>query len=313
MPPVISVQALSKSFGRYSILEDCSLEISEGEVYGLVGLNGAGKTTLIRLLLGVLKADRGVLSVLGGDPWSHDASLHRRMGVVLEHDGFWGNLTFEQNMKIFAAAKGIAWKDAARYMEEHWSRTSLYKNKKAVKFISRGQRMQCALCRAFLGWPSVYFFDEPAVALDVDAYDHFKNLVAAARGRGAAFLISSHQLNAIDDLCDRAGMLHDKRLAELPRGAGGRNGGELWSIEADQKAEWAEVIKSVCGSEPSWNNGEWRFEVQDSARAIPAVIKRLVEAGCGIHKAAPVQNEFSETIRNEYRRKAAPDSGGRAP
>jgi ABC-2 type transport system ATP-binding protein len=313
MLPVISVLGLSKSFGRYSILEDISLEINEGEVYGLVGLNGAGKTTLIRLLLGVLKPLRGTISVLGGDPWAHDASLHRRTGVVLENDGFWGNLTFEQNMKIFAAAKGIAWKDGARYIEEHWSLTNLYKNKKAVKFFSRGQRMQCALCRAFLGWPAAYFFDEPAVALDVDAYDHFKKLVAAARDRGAAFCISSHQLNAIDDLCGRAGMLHDKKLAELTRGTGRQDGNEPWTIAADRKTEWAAIIGSVCGTEPRWENGEWRFAVQNAAEKIPSLIRRLVEAGCAVRKAAPVQNEFSEAIRNEYRRKTGPDSGGRAP
>ena len=94
MPPEISVSGLAKSFGKYSILEDSSFEINAGEVYGLVGLNGAGKTTLIRLLLGVLKADRGLISVLNKDPWSHDASLHQRMGVVLEHDGFSGKPLF---------------------------------------------------------------------------------------------------------------------------------------------------------------------------------------------------------------------------
>jgi len=308
MPPVISVSGLSKSFGNYSILEDLSLEINEGEVYGLVGLNGAGKTTLIRLLLGVLKPDQGVLSVLGKNPWSHDPSLHRRMGVVLEHDGFWGNLTFEQNMKIFAAAKGVDWKEACEYIDEFWGRTTLYKNKKAVKFFSRGQRMQCALCRAFLGWPSVCFFDEPAVALDVGAYDHFSALAKRARGNGSAVVISSHQLNAIDDLADRVGMLHDKRLAELSRGTGR---GELWSIGADQNTAWVAIIKELCGCDPNYCGGEWRFEVSDPAKTIPMLIKRLVEKDCRISKVAPVQNEFSETIRNEYRRKTGPDSRGR--
>jgi ABC-type multidrug transport system ATPase subunit len=306
MSPVISVSGLSKAFGEYSILENLSLEINAGEVYGLVGLNGAGKTTLIRLLIGVLKADRGALSVLGTNPWSHDASLYRRIGVVLEHDGFWGNLTFEQNMKIFAAAKGVGWKEACSYVDEFWGRTTLYKNKKAVKYFSRGQRMQCALCRAFLGWPSVCFFDEPAVALDVDAYDHFTALVKRARDNGSAVIISSHQLDAIDDLAGRVGMLHDKQLAELSRGT---TRGERWSIGADRNTAWAAIIKEISGCDPDYAVGEWRFDVSDPSKTIPALIARLVGEGCRICKAAPVQNEFSETIRNEYRRKAAPDSG----
>ncbi|MBN2188317.1 MAG: ABC transporter ATP-binding protein [Chitinispirillaceae bacterium] len=298
MPSAISVSGLSKSFGRYSILDDCSLEIGEGEVYGLVGLNGAGKTTLIRLLAGVLKADRGALSVLGRDPWSHEASFYRRAGIVLEHDGFWGNLDFRRNMRIFAAAKGVAWSDARRYLEEFWGGTDICRSRKAVKFFSRGMRMQCALCRAFLGWPSVYFFDEPAIALDVGAYDHFAALVRRARGNGAAVIISSHQLNAIDDLAGRAGMLRGRKLTELLRGTGR---GEVWSVGADRNAAWAAVIKEVCGSEPSWDNGEWRFEVTDPQVAVPVLVRRLVEAGCSIGRAAPLQNDFSEVIRREYR------------
>jgi ABC-type multidrug transport system ATPase subunit len=309
MPSVINAQGVSKSFGKYSILEDLCLTINEGEVYGLVGLNGAGKTTLIRVLLGVLRPDRGALSVLGSDPWGHDAGLYRRMGVVLEHDGFWGNLSFEQNMKIFAAAKGIAWNAAAAYIEESWSGTGLYKNKKAVKYFSRGQRMQCALCRAFLGRPSLYFFDEPAVALDVDAYNHFRDLVASARGHGAAFLISSHQLDAIDDLADRVGMLHDKRLTELQYLTEGLSGRETWSIEADRKAEWSAIITDVCGSEPLWCDGLWRFEVTEAPVTIPLLIRQLVGAGCSVRKVAPVQDEFSERIRSEYRRLSTLDEG----
>jgi ABC-type multidrug transport system ATPase subunit len=309
MSPVIDVRGLSKAFGKYLVLEDLSLQISAGEIYGLVGLNGAGKTTLIRLLLGVLKPDRGALSVLGRDPWLHDASLYRHMGVVLEHDGFWGNCTFKQNMKIFAAAKGVAWADAAHYIEEFWGGANLYKNKKAVKYFSRGQRMQCALCRAFLGQPSVYLFDEPAVALDVGAYDRFAALVKRARDNGSAIVISSHHLEAIDDLAGRVGMLHDKRLAELPQTAEG-GGGELWSLGADRNAAWAAVIRSVCKGDPTWSNGEWRFEALPAS--IPELVKRLVEAGCRVGKVAPCGSGFSATIRREYREKAA-QNGRAAP
>jgi ABC-2 type transport system ATP-binding protein len=313
MSPAISVSGLSKSFGGYSILENLSLEINAGEVYGLVGLNGAGKTTLIRLFAGVLRADRGALAVLGNNPWSHDEALYRRMGVVLEHDGFWGNLDFRQNMKIFAAAKGIAWNDARKYLDEFWNGTDIYGSTKAVNFFSRGMRMQCALCRAFLGWPSVYFFDEPAVALDVGAYDHFAALVRRARDGGAAVLVSSHQLDAIDDLAGRAGMLRDKRLTELSRGTGR---GEWWSLGADRNAAWAAVIAELCGCAPVYGDHEWRFEVADPAATIPLIISRLAGQGCSIRKVAPRAAGFSEVIRREYRDTSAPDSApdkGAAP
>ncbi len=307
MSPVISANNLVKSFGKHTILDGCSFAIEEGEAYGLVGLNGAGKTTLIRLLLGVLRADSGEVEVFGENPWRHDAALHRRMGVVLDHDGMWGNLTIDQNMKIFAAAKGIGWNECKAYMEEYWSRTGIYNNRKAVKFFSRGQRMQCALCRAFLGWPALYFFDEPSVALDVDAYEHFSRLVRTARERGASLLISSHQLDAIDDLADRVGMLRDKRLIELE--GKGLQGDRLWAVAADDNPQWGAIIGEQCGGTPVYSGGEWRFETNNAGSDIPAIVKRLAGEGCAIGKVAPVAQDFSVTIRNEYRRRAAEDPG----
>jgi ABC-type multidrug transport system ATPase subunit len=228
---IIKADRVAKSFSHLTILENVCFEVNQGDRYGLVGLNGAGKTTLIRLLLGVLKPSRGTLSVLGIDPWFHDPAQLQRMGVVLEHDGFWGNLTFDQNMRIFAEAKGIARNQAMAYIDQYWSTTSLYRNKKPVKLFSRGQRMLCAIARAFMGWPKVYFFDEPAVALDVGAYDHFRGLVKTATSQGATFFISSHQLEAIDDLCDRVGMLRNRCITELDLGAQ-NNGKEQWALGA---------------------------------------------------------------------------------
>jgi ABC-type multidrug transport system ATPase subunit len=188
-------------------------------------------------------------------------------------------------------------------MEEYWGRTNIYNNRKAVKFFSRGQRMQSALCRAFLGWPDLYFFDEPAVALDVDAYEHFKGLVMVARKKGASFLISSHQLDAIDDFADRVGMLREKRLVELARKAEHGNG--LWLLETDDNPRWAAIIREQCGGAPAFTEGGWQFESTRAETDIPALIRRLAGEGCAIHKVAPVFQDFSVTIRNEYRRKAA--------
>jgi ABC-2 type transport system ATP-binding protein len=303
---VITIDALSKSFGKHLILDNLSLSVGQGERYGLVGLNGAGKTTLIRLLLGVLEPTQGALSVLGCDPWLHEAALFRRMGVVLEHDGFWGNLTFEQNMKIFAGARGIAWKETQSYLEERWGNTTLFRNPKPVKQFSRGQRMQCALARAFLGNPQLFFFDEPAVALDVDAYEHFKTLVLAAGERGATFLISSHQLDAIDDLCNRVGILRERCITELEE-SGGARGQERWSLEADGKPEWGAILREMCGNEPCWRKGVWEFNAAGCASTIPQLIRRLVLAGCDIRRVAPVHGSFGDAIRDEYRKKSLAD------
>ena len=307
--PLIDVKNLSKSFGKNRILENLSMEVKPGEVFGLVGLNGAGKTTLIRLLLGVLRATEGTITVLNRNPWSHDAALHRRMGVVLENDGFCGNLTFYENMRIFGDAKRVRRKDFENYLEEHWRDTDIRASKKPVKYFSRGQHVQCALCRAFLGWPDVYLLDEPVVALDVGAYDHFTKLVRHASSRGAAFVVSSHQLDAIDELCSDVGMLRNKTVSRLPKVSVGSDIAKPWEIGADYSETWGAIIEEVCGTPAAYEDHCWRFGVVSADETIPRLVKRLVEAGCAVRRVHPTGQSFSMAIKNEYLKKTA-SSGG---
>jgi ABC-type multidrug transport system ATPase subunit len=220
MSRMLQVKNLSRSFGDVSVLKDISLQLEGGAVYGLVGLNGAGKTTFIRVLLGLLRKGGGSVEVAGFDPWRHQPEFYRLVGVALESDGFFGNLTVRENLRIFAQARGIPPEGADRYFEEHWGGTDIFRLAKKIKFLSRGQRVQCGLCRAFLGWPRALFFDEPTVSLDFLAYEHFKKMVREAKSRGAALLISSHQLEVIDDLCDRVGLLRNGYLEEICKGSG---------------------------------------------------------------------------------------------
>ena len=115
-PAIIRCENLLKQFGRHVVIEDCSFDITQGSIFGLVGLNGAGKTTLIRVLLGLLKPSGGAVSVLGHVPWDHPESLYQRTGVVLENDGFSGNMTVRDNLRIFAAAKGLTWESVEAYV-----------------------------------------------------------------------------------------------------------------------------------------------------------------------------------------------------
>jgi len=266
--PVIDVKNLNRSFGKNPILKNISLQVEEGCIYGLVGLNGTGKTTLIRILLGLIRKDGGSAAVGGFDPWRHQAEYYRTVGVALESDGFCGNLGVRDNLRLFAAAKGIAWSDAEKYFEEYWGQTDIFTARRKVKFLSRGQRVQCGLCRAFLGWPKVFFFDEPAVSLDIRAYGHFKRMAREARTRGAAILISSHQLETIDDLCDRAGLLTDGEINEIGKGK--------------SQAEWTVTFT---------NNGA----------DIQSIVDVLIKAGCGVSEVRQSGIDFSDAIRTMYR------------
>jgi ABC-type multidrug transport system ATPase subunit len=292
---IIDVTNLRRSFGKSQVLRDVSLRVGSGSVYGLVGLNGAGKTTLIRALLGLIRRDGGSVSVCGFDPWRHEPEFYRTAGATLESDGFCGNLGVRDNLRVFAAAKGIPWGEAERYFGEYWGGTDIYGSNRKVKYLSRGQRTQCGLARAFLGWPKVYFFDEPVVSLDIKAYGHFKSMVREAKSRGAAALISSHQLETIDELCDRAGLLRDGAIEELDWG-GGR---ARWLVRADGAGDWGRVVANNGGVDIAVNGDEWMFSIDDEA-GIPAVVAALVGAGCGVCEVRRADVGFSGVVKNIY-------------
>lgn len=286
----VEVDCLYKSFGVRTVFENACVRIEAGSVFGLVGLNGSGKTTFIRLLLGLLRPDRGSVRVQAQDPWLHKAEYYRSCGVILEHDGFAGNLTVRRNLRLFADARQIPWDTVERYVEEHWTGTFIYDELRGrntrVKHLSRGQKMQCGICRAFLPTPSVFFFDEPTVALDVDAIDHFYSLVNHVRSRGATVIISSHQLPAIEELCDRVGMLHGRGISMLTPEAG-RLHNAPWLVRCGGAEEYRAIIENVAGFPANYVNGCWHFSVTEGESAIPNIVSALVGAGCEIAEVRP--------------------------
>ncbi|MBD3421532.1 MAG: ATP-binding cassette domain-containing protein [Chitinivibrionales bacterium] len=297
--PAIYLDNVSKAFGAQTVLKGISLSLSPGSVYGLVGLNGAGKTTLIRIILGLLKSSSGAVSVLGHDPWKHEPELYRQTGVMLESDGFSGNLTFHRNMQIFAAAKGLAPREALDYLAQFRQSTELVDSRKKVKYFSRGQKMQCAMARAFLGWPHLCLFDEPVAALDVDAYDHFCRLVTRACERGAAIIISSHQLDAIEDLCDSVGILQDTHLKPLEN-HDVHSSGRLWKIKADFSPQLESRIKAYASDEIVYKDECWFFSLREPKLQIPALIRELINTGESLYEVSPVADSIRTRIRKIY-------------
>src|SRR5216683_2455828 len=191
MAPAIVVSGLVKNFGTTRALNGLDLKVETGEVYGFLGPNGAGKTTTIRILLGLLRADAGTVSLLGGDPWRDAVALHRRIAYVPGDVTLWPNLTGLQAIDFLARLRGNG--ADTRRRDQLIERFELDPHKKARTY-SKGNRQKVALVAAFSTNAELYILDEPTSGLDPLMERAFETCVEEVAERGAAVLLSSHIL-----------------------------------------------------------------------------------------------------------------------
>jgi ABC-2 type transport system ATP-binding protein len=210
MTTAISVTGLCKSFGHVRALDDLDLSVESGEVHGFLGPNGAGKSTTIRVLLGLLRADSGAATLLGGDPWREATGLHRRLAYVPGDVNLWPSLTGGEAIDLLGSLRGgLDPKRRADLLE----RFDLDPKKKARTY-SKGNRQKVALVAAFASDVELLILDEPTSGLDPLMDEVFRECVADARRRGRTVLLSSHILSEVEALCDRVSIIRDGHTVE---------------------------------------------------------------------------------------------------
>ncbi|AGM05868.1 ABC transporter ATP-binding protein [Amycolatopsis keratiniphila] len=210
--PHAAVQAtgLSKRFGRTLAVDDLSLSVPPGEVFGFLGPNGAGKSTTIRLLLGFLRPSAGTATVFGV-PAADVRQAHRTLGYVPGDVALWPDLTGGEILELLArVGPGID----PGYRAELVRRFEVDLGKPA-KAYSTGNRQKVALVAAFASRAPLLVMDEPTSGLDPLMEQVFRRCVAEARERGQTVFLSSHQLAEVEAVCDRVGILRAGRLVEI--------------------------------------------------------------------------------------------------
>ncbi|RKE21742.1 ABC transporter ATP-binding protein [Streptomyces sp. TLI_171] len=210
MTTAISVSGLVKTFGRTRALDGLDLTVEQGEVHGFLGPNGSGKSTTIRVLLGLLRADSGAVTLLGGDPWHDAVPLHRRLAYVPGDVTLWRNLSGGEAIDLLARLRGGL--DPAR-RAALLERFELDPTKKGRSY-SKGNRQKVALVAAFASDVDLLILDEPTSGLDPLMEEVFRECVAEARDRGATVLLSSHILSEVEALCDRVSIIRAGRTVE---------------------------------------------------------------------------------------------------
>jgi ABC-2 type transport system ATP-binding protein len=210
---VISAQAITGRFGDRVAVENVSFEVTRGEVFGLLGPNGAGKTTTLRMLGGLILPSEGSVAIDGRPFTRHgSAALRARIGFLTETPGLWDNLTVVDNLAIYARLFGIARPDlaVARVLRlfELWDRRA-----DQVALLSKGMKQKLALARALVHDPDVILLDEPTANLDPHASRAVRDLLRELRSSGRAVVISTHNLDEVERLADRVGLVSRTLIA----------------------------------------------------------------------------------------------------
>jgi len=218
----VEVAGVSKSFGPLKALDDVSLEVRGGEVYGLLGPNGSGKTTLIRMLVGLVLPDSGSVTVLGTR--MPEIGVLGRIGYMTQAAALYPDLSVLENVTFFAAINGATSgvEEALRFVEL-WDRRD-----SPVVDLSGGMRQRASLACAIVHKPSLLLLDEPTVGIDpqlrVQFWDSFREMTR----QGVSIVVSSHVMDEAER-CDRLGMMLFGKLlavgtvAELKEKAGAAN------------------------------------------------------------------------------------------
>jgi ABC-2 type transport system ATP-binding protein len=199
--PTVSVAHISKRFGNIEAVKDVSFEVNPGEIFGLLGPNGSGKTTTIRIILDIYRQDSGSVSILNG-PMSEAKKNH--VGYLPEERGLYQDVQVERCLSYLATLKGMTQDQIAAKLPTYLEKFDLtgYKKKK-MKELSKGMQQKAQLIATLIHDPQVIIIDEPFSSLDPVNTQLVKDILREQREAGKTIIMSTHQMNQVETLCDR--------------------------------------------------------------------------------------------------------------
>lgn len=213
MNSYIIVEGLYKSFGKQTVLENVNFKVKKGEIVGLLGPNGAGKTTFIRILNGVIKPEKGSISLNGMDPASGGDEIRKISGIVTESAGLYHQMSGKENLELFAELYEVTDKKRVAELLELFDLKE-HQDKPVGKY-STGMKKRLALAKALLHKPDILFLDEPTNGLDPDGIQMVLSyLKKYNQETGTTIIICSHVLHQLETICDSFAFIENGAIAE---------------------------------------------------------------------------------------------------
>ena len=206
--PILEIKHLRKTYGQVTAVDDISLEVYPGEIYGIVGPNGAGKTTTVECAVGLRKPDGGTLRVLGMDPQQDGTALREQIGVQLQQAALAADIKVWEALDLYASfyPKSVDW----RNLLKTWGLDE--KRNASFRSLSGGQKQRLFIALALVNDPQLVFLDELTTGLDPQARRNTWDLVAQLRDNGKTVVLVTHFMDEAQRLCDRLAIIDQGRV-----------------------------------------------------------------------------------------------------
>lgn len=301
-PSIVDVQNVDKHFDRVAVLNNLTLNVAVGEIFGLIGPSGSGKTTTIHLCCGHLEPSSGTVRVFGEDPAHFSLASRRRIGYMPQNFVLPMDLTIKQDMGFAAGLYGLSEWGCRKRIRETLELVELWDaRKRSVRNSSGGMQRRLALAATLVHDPDLIFADEPTANLDpilrAKLWRHFRSLTASGR----TLLLTTQYIDEAE-YCDRVGLMYDGMLIadgkpnDLRRQA---FGGDVVAITlGEQTGKAVYIVARVPGVRDTETtpDGILRVTVESADRAIPALLDALDDNGVTVQSIAQVRATFDEVF-----------------
>ncbi len=278
---MIRAEGLTRRFNGNLAVDNVTLEVRRGEVFGFLGPNGAGKTTTVRILTGLIAPTAGEAWINGHQLGVDDQAVRASVGLLTEAPGLYPRLTASENLGVYAGLHGIA--DPQGQVKKYLTLLELWERRdEPVGGFSKGMQQKLAIARALLHEPPVLFLDEPTSGLDPEAARVVRDFVETLRGQGRTIFVCTHNLDEADRLCDRVAVIRRRLIrvdtpANLRRGLYGRSVRvRLRAVSPGLRAA-VEALPFVRGVTPI--EGGLRVALDEPEAQNPELVRALLAAG----------------------------------
>ena len=210
---VIQIKDVCKAFDQRQVLNNISLSVEEGEIFGLLGPSGAGKTTLIKMLIGLLSATSGNIAILGKELDKKIDESFPSFGMVLDNDGLYDRLNCYDNLELYARIYSIS--NRKKVINDLLEKVGLIESsKKSVSNLSKGMRQRLSFARAILHSPKIVFLDEPTSGLDPATTLQIHSMMKMLKESGTTIFLTTRNMNEAQKMCDHLALLNEGNIVE---------------------------------------------------------------------------------------------------